>query len=242
MNNTRMIDNYQDIASCASEIGTDGRVPPDEILLIPAGRVKTRPHDGRPAWNNNQPDQVVAKTAAMNAPIKIDYNHASEGGAASADAGIAAGWINNVFVRDGAVWGKVEWTEKAAAHIAAREYRFISPTFQYRKDTRDITMITGAGLVNDPALYMTALASAGHAENPEPTKKDVLMLDPLLEKLGLKPGTDDVAAACAAIDALKKEAELPRCFQILSRINWEKVIRCCRELIILIIKLSIYLG
>lgn len=36
-------------------------------------------------------------------------------------------------MRDGAIWGRVEWTERAAAAIRAREYRFLSPSFGFDK-------------------------------------------------------------------------------------------------------------
>ena len=192
-----------EIAACASEIAlAGGKTPPAEILLMPAGIVETRPNDSRPPWRNDAPDQVLAATRALKVPLKIDYNHASEGGAPTADAGIAAGWINELFIRDGAIWGQVEWTEKAAAHIAAGEYKFVSPTFRYARDTRRVTRIDGAGLVNEPAVYMRALASAQGQQQQE--KKSVSKM--ITEKLGLAENADPVAI-CAAIEALQAQIE-----------------------------------
>jgi phage I-like protein len=33
--------------------------------------------------------------------------------------------------REDDIWALVEWTEKAAAHIKAREYRYLSPVLFY---------------------------------------------------------------------------------------------------------------
>ena len=74
----------------------------------------------------------------------------------------------------------MEWTQRARAMIEAREYRYISPVFEYRKDSREITRIVGAGLTNDPAYFMTAIASA--VNRPQEESMD---LNKLRQELGL---------------------------------------------------------
>jgi phage I-like protein len=71
----------------------------------------------------------------------------------------AAGWIKDLQVRDDGIWGQVEWTGRAAAMLAAKEYRFISPSIRFDAAIREIMRITGAGLVHKPNLFLTALAS-----------------------------------------------------------------------------------
>ena len=137
-----------------------GAEPPGEILLLPAGEVRTRPHDGRRPWWNPDADAVVAATRDMRLDLPIDYEHQAERAKANGQPAPAAGWIKRVFAHDGAIWGAVEWNKRAATMIRAREYRFTSATFQYRRDNRRVVRITGAALVNDPALYMSAIAGA----------------------------------------------------------------------------------
>ncbi len=60
-------------------------------------------------------------------------------------------------VRDGAVWGNVEWTTKAAARIQAKECRFLSPVFTYQKSDTCIIELTSVGLTNQPNLNLAAL-------------------------------------------------------------------------------------
>jgi len=61
--------------------------------------------------------------------VCVDYQHAS----LSSDPGsaIAAGWIKKGKLytkeRGSQLWATVEWTERAAAHIEAGEYKYISP-------------------------------------------------------------------------------------------------------------------
>lgn len=63
-------------AAAATELPRGGL--PTEILLVPAGEVRTRPHDGRPAWHNPDAQAVVAATKEMGTDLPIDYDHAIE--------------------------------------------------------------------------------------------------------------------------------------------------------------------
>ena len=193
---------------------------PTQILLVPAGEVRARPHDGRAPWVNRDAGAVVEATRALKAPIAIDYEHQSQRSARNGKPAPAAGWINRTFVRDGAVWGEVEWTEKARAHIEAREYRFISPVFRHTPDTREVTRIEGAALVNDPALYMSAIAAAGHGadDNTHDTGDDdkedpmtggkTTLEQALASALGLKADAGEEAIVKAVTAAAKGSTAL----------------------------------
>lgn len=182
--------------AAAAVIIPDGDTPPVEIELVPAGEVLTRKHDSRPPWENDDPEAVIAATRAENSEdFQVNYDH---------KPGPAAGWIKRLFARDGAIWAEVDWTVNAAAAIAAKEYRFISPEFLFDKATRKIKMITGAALTNDPALYMQAIASA-NSHTPE---EETMKLDELKKILGIKAEATAeqvqayVKAAAAAVKGL----------------------------------------
>ena len=169
-------------AATAAELpaGTDA---PREILLLPAGDIPTRPHDSRAPWRNPDADAVVAATRELGQDIAIDYEHQTQRSETNGQPAPAAGWIRRVFERAGAVWGEVEWTDRAKAMIEAKEYRFVSPTFIYDKATRTIARIVGAALTNDPAFYMRALAST---QNPDDEQEEIEMdLEKLRKALGL---------------------------------------------------------
>lgn len=179
----------------------DGDEPPREILLIPAGRIPTRPHDGRPAWHNPHPAAVVAATDELRLDLPIDYEHQTQRAAANGKPAPAAGWITQTFVRDKAVWGKVEWTQKARKFLRGREYRYTSASFYHDRD-RVVKRVAGAALTNDPALFMPAIASASH------TQEDNMKPEELRKLLGLPPEATAeqvqtaAKAAAAAVPAL----------------------------------------
>jgi phage I-like protein len=133
---------------------------PEWIELLPAGEFHGR--DGRGPFRLDDPDGVIASTIAlqMSAGLPIDYDHATDFGAPEGRPAPAAGWIRELALRDGAVWGRVEWTARAADSIAAREYRYVSPVFQFDPKDGSVTRLLRAGLTNNPNLQLTAIAAS----------------------------------------------------------------------------------
>lgn len=100
-----------------------------------------------------------SRKAAGRVKMPIDYEHATDLAAPKGGAAPAAGWITGLQAATDGIWGLVEWTPRAAQHIAQREYRYISPTFTHTKDG-EIIAILRAALTNTPNLdQLTALAS-----------------------------------------------------------------------------------
>ncbi|MCY4548130.1 MAG: hypothetical protein OXC28_07170 [Defluviicoccus sp.] len=176
---------------------------PAEVELIPAGAVPTRPNDRRPPFVNDDPEGVVAASKELVLDLPIDYEHQGEHARENGREAPAAGWIKGLFVRDGAVWGRVEWTGKAAAHLAAREYRYLSPVFQYDRASRRIRRIESAALTNAPAFFMRALAraEANDAEESEMDKE-------IARALGLAEDASEADILAAAKAAAKAAGEL----------------------------------
>lgn len=172
----------------AIALNAEGKAP-DWIMLIPAGRLVVG-RDGR-QFTVYDPAAIIAATA-RHLPLPVDYMHDFEN-RKPGDVTPAAGWIEAMEVRDGAIWGNVKWTTKATASIADLEYRFISPAFLHTDD-RDarIISLTSAGLVHRPNFVMPALNN----------QQDPVMDKDLLKALGLAE-TADTAAAIAAVNALQ---------------------------------------
>lgn len=120
-------------------------------LLPPAPHVKMR--DGRECTYD--PAELIAAFRKNQGPLAIDFEHAQDKQARKGDLAPAAGWINGLVIRNNALWAEIEWTETAAAMIAAREYRFISPSMRW--DRKRIVSLNGAALVNRPALKLPPL-------------------------------------------------------------------------------------
>jgi len=127
---------------------------PEWIMLLPAGPV-IRGQDGR-TWRMSDPEKVARATMAAGLKPSIDFNHAQYLQAPKGGANPAAGWIEALEVRAGAIWGRVEWTARGSSALAAREYRYISPALK-TGDDGEVIAILNAGLVNNPNLPMPAL-------------------------------------------------------------------------------------
>jgi phage I-like protein len=163
------------------------------IMLVPAGG-QVRGRDGR-TFKNPDPHAVVAAFAKEGRAVPIDINHAQFLKAPAGEESPAAGWIEELEVRDGAIWGCVEWTKIGLNALGDKSYRYISPALIAPGET--IIGIAGAGLVNRPNFNMPALNS-----EEEPTAAA------LAEKLGLPAGAS-LGDIVAAVDALKRNAATP---------------------------------
>lgn len=185
------------LAMC--QVVLSGTTPPEWIQLIPAGP-EVDAFDGR-KFRNTKPETVVEAFKASPLEIPIDYEHASEIRGPKGEEAPAAGWITDLEVRSGSIWGKVEWTPKGAASLTAREYRYVSPAFRHDK-AGNVTQIVSAGLTNRPALQLAELArNQGEEMNPK-----------ILKMLGLAEGAtpEQIEAAVTAHEAksAKTESEL----------------------------------
>ena len=170
---------------------------PDWVQLVPAG-----PHiagrDGR-KWTMPDPQAVVDRFDAAKEP-QVDLEHSSQLLAPNGMPAPAVGWIKALEVREGAIWGRVEWNAEGEAAVTSRAYRYLSPVFTFDPASREVHRIVSVGLTNSPNLEMAALNSAEQKETAD-------MVDPtILEALGLKP-TADAAAAVLAINSLKEERQ-----------------------------------
>ncbi|WP_321334891.1 phage protease [Breoghania sp.] len=173
---------------------------PEWVELFPAGP-DIAARDGR-RFTLPDPAAVIAAFHENKGPLAIDYEHAQAHRAPKGEEAPAAGWIADMEIRDGAVWGKVEWTERAADMVAAREYRFLSPEFLHDKAGR-VHAIVGAGLVNRPAFVMTALSRQEDTDHPTP-KETKMDLTALCRTLGLDTGAS-LDQILAAVDRLKED-------------------------------------
>lgn len=181
----------------ALNVELPGQVP-EWVQLIPAGPTITG-QDGR-SWRFGEVEarSVLAWFAERKgAPCLIDWEHASEHLAPKGHEAPAAGWITALELRDGALWGRVEWTERAAAQIARREYRFLSPVFLHTQEDRRILRLVSAGLTNNPNFLSTALNQQGRQEVS-------MTLEQLIAALGLPAGST-FEQALTAINAMKTD-------------------------------------
>lgn len=196
---------------------------PTSIQLLPKGDVKGL--DGR-HWINSDPDAIVAAFQSRNTqPLVIDYEHANH--VRDGEPTPAAGWITGLENRGGEIWGDVEWTERAANMIKAREYRYLSPVFLHDRSGK-IHRISDAGLTNKPNLMMKALNREEISE-PETSTMDKEKRVALCRQLGLADEASDDAILTAVkakdgeLETTRNKAEEPDPQKFVPKADYELV-------------------
>ncbi|MFM5562152.1 phage protease [Aeromonas veronii] len=136
--------------------------------LLPVGPFKAR--DGRPFdvpgghWqlDGQIAAALIARAKALGQDILIDYDHQTLHIEKTGKEAPAAGWYNGDEIewREGqGLFIKPRWTDRAAAMVAAKEYRFLSAVFPYDALGRPLELRMTA-ITNDPGVVgMQALAA-----------------------------------------------------------------------------------
>jgi len=181
--------------------------PPEWVHLMPLG-VSFQGRDGRGPYS--LPDvqaaqSVIAATLAYQsgADIPIDYDHQLLWSRQNGQPAPASGWIKEFQARADGIWGRVEWTPRAAELLRDKEYRYLSPVFMHDQ-AGSVTRLAFAALSNIPNLELAALASQLPGGEPP-----VLKLEDFLKQLAgvfkLSAGSTAEAVAAHAqklVDAL----------------------------------------
>ncbi|WP_109421893.1 phage protease [Aeromonas caviae] len=199
--------------------------------LLPVGPFKAR--DGRPfdvPGGHWQLDKTIATTLinrakALGQDILIDYDHQTLNVEKTGKEAPAAGWYNGDEIewREGeGLFIKPRWTERAAALVAAKEYRFLSAVFPYDAQGRPLELRMTA-ITNDPGVVgMQALAALSaqliqpgqpatpaHAAHKETPMNE--LLKKLLAKLGIEltgdPTDEQLQKALTELDSLQASAK-----------------------------------
>lgn len=197
------------IAVCAFELDSSS---PARVQIFPAGRFDAPlgALQGAGPWNLDAftAAALIRRVQSRKTPVHFDYHHASLTAAQNGHAAPAAGWLETgkLAWEDGkGLFGLgVQWTDKAAAAIAAREYRFLSPVFSYDAKTGTPLDLFSVALTNTPAIDGMAdlLAAASLSFNLSEPPVDIDELLAALTcflRLPLGSTMDDVDAQLAKI-------------------------------------------
>lgn len=205
------------IAACTFEIRSEGAA----IQLFPAGAFKAR--DGRPKdvaaghWfiDAQIAARLIDQAAARATDLVIDYEHQTLNSETNGQPAPAAGWFPGSVLEWREGFGlfatQVEWTEKAAGFIAAKEYRYLSPVFSYDMQTGAVISLLHVALTNYPALdgmaslpalaaarFQLATPAAPSAEENHRVNKEALIA---LLGLSTDASEEDIQTALTALKA-----------------------------------------
>ncbi|WP_304308075.1 phage protease [Pseudacidovorax intermedius] len=189
------------------------------VQLTPAGEFAA--WDGRPGkglkWKlSNEDGRALCKHMnerhQKGAAFNFDYEHQAVLSEQNGQPAPASGWSRTFEWRDdvGLFAHPVEWTKRAAAHLEADEYRYISPALLYDNKTGRVNGVLNASLTNTPALdempgVMARLSAQFSSSTPDPEQSS-MNLAQLLAALGL-PATASEAEATSAIATLRQRAD-----------------------------------
>ncbi|KPA90612.1 Mu-like prophage I protein [Pseudomonas asplenii] len=200
---------------------SDGKAP-DWVELIPSGPMVSG-RDGRQWLFDDQAGVLVRSNFdSRSIDLPIDWEHATQHRAAKGEEAPASGWIKQLDIRAGALWGLVDWTPRGSDQVGSREYRFLSPVFDYDPDTSRIVRLVSAGLTNTPNFYLTAL----NQENQE--IQPVTLPAALLIALGLSDAATEEQAIAAATQlkttAQAANSEQPNLAQFVPRGDYDALL------------------
>lgn len=208
---TRISTPHNAIAACSFELKPEGA----DVQLFPAGQFKAR--DGRPRepasghWllDDTIAAALLARLSTRQTDMVIDYEHQTMAAEKNGQPAPAAGWIKPITVEWrpglGLFATSVDWTDPAKAHIAAREYRYISPVFQYDPSTGAVLNLLHVALTNFPALdgmeALVASAAARFMADEAQPKENIMNRDQMIAFLGLSADAsdEDISNAMAAL-------------------------------------------
>lgn len=142
-------------ASFSLQLSSHSQADTGWQLLLPGGTVECR--EGRKSYTYD-PATLLEQFDQWEMPIDVDYHHQSLQTAAKVGLVPSAGSVVELDVREGAIWGRFEWTANAAAAIEAKEVKYLSPVFDYDPKTMRIGKIVSVGLTNRPNLYLNPLS------------------------------------------------------------------------------------
>lgn len=188
------------LISLKSESTSDDLV---ELLLAVPGEWKGH-YSGVFRIDSADLEKMKLNFDARKIDLVIDYEHQTLMGCEAP----AAGWIKEMHIRDGKLYGMASWTAKAKEYIKNGEYRYLSPVFNFEAVDKKTGAwigceIESVALTNTPFLDELEEIRA----NKNFTAKEKNM--PENEKNGA-----DVAALKAQYDAqitaLKAELETSR--------------------------------
>ena len=172
---------------------------PERVQLIPAGAVVGR--DGR-QWVLDDPQAVIDRFVEQGTELPVDIEHSTELRAPKGEPAPAAGWVHQLEVIDGAIWGAVNWNETGRDLVGGKQYRYLSPVILYNPGDGSIKGLTSVALTNRPNLHLPAL----NFSEPENTGSVPFGRGPANNKGGMAPEEQPMLKAVLAALGLPEDA------------------------------------
>lgn len=183
------------------EGGYSSQTPYQLVRLLPLGLVHSTKGDF--LVDNESFKNIHDEFLRRQLEIPIDYEHQTLKNMQAP----AAGWIKDFILRNDGIYGAVDWTQRAAEYLKNKEYRYLSPVINIRKEDRKVIALHSAALTNTPAINaMTAIANSNKPDLEDPASEEPEsgsggILEALAELLQLNPSAtmEDIYMAVSAL-------------------------------------------
>lgn len=172
---------------------------PEIISVLPLGHVTSAKGD----FNVDEESLAAMKAqiAQRGVDLVIDYEHQTLTG----EQAPAAGWVKELFLDDGKIKARVEWTPRAKEYLENREYRYHSPVITVRKSDNKAMGLHSIALTNTPAVeHMEAIVNSTNFEGGTGKMNEFLKQLAALLGLGEDATEEQVAEALKACVAENK--------------------------------------
>ena len=176
---------------------------PEVISVLPLGHVVSQ--KGEFDVDVESFEAMKAQIAQRGVDLVIDYEHQTLAGTRAP----AAGWVKEIFLDDGQIKARVEWTLPAKEYLENKEYRYISPVITVRKADNKATGLHSLALTNTPAIEgMTPIVNSLNYEGGQENMDE--LIKKLAELLGLgedatEEQVEEALKACVAENKSLKE-------------------------------------
>ena len=166
---------------------------PEVISVLPLGHVTSA--KGEFNVDGESFSAMKAQIAQRGVDLVVDYEHQTLTG----EQAPAAGWVKELFLDDGQIKARVEWTDKAKAYLENREYRYLSPVITVRKTDNKAMGLHSIALTNTPAIeHMEAIVNSLNFEGGQNTMNEFMKKLAALLGLGEDATEEQVAEALKA--------------------------------------------
>ena len=166
---------------------------PEVISVLPLGHVTSA--KGEFDVDGESFSAMKAQIAQRGVDLVVDYEHQTLTG----EQAPAAGWVKELFLDDGQIKARVEWTDRAKAYLENREYRYLSPVITVRKADGKAMGLHSIALTNTPAIeHMEAIVNSLNFEGGQNTMNEFMKKLAALLGLGEDATEEQVAEALKA--------------------------------------------
>lgn len=120
-------------------------------------------------------EAIVAsyKKSKKDKKMVVDYEHGTVMAERTGQKNPAAGWVDDLELKDDGLYATISWTQAAIEHIKGREYKYLSPAFFYDKDGA-VKAMHSIAFTNNPALPLSEIATfSGNIFKPNDDKKSM---------------------------------------------------------------------